>query len=56
LIFALGLDAKAKLNVTEEMLHFKTPDETAVHVLARIEEGTRETDEFVQWDGTKWAW
>jgi hypothetical protein len=52
-MLAIGMDAKAKLNLS---LHWKAPDETAVHVLARIEEGTRETDEFMQWDGTNWAW
>jgi hypothetical protein len=50
------LDAKAHVAMPEDMIHFKTPEETAAHVLARIDEGTRETDEFVQWDGAKWSW
>jgi hypothetical protein len=37
-------------------IEWKTPVETARHVLARIDEATHETDEFVQWDGTTWAW
>jgi hypothetical protein len=37
-------------------IEWKTPVETARHVLARIDEATHETDQFVQWDGTTWAW
>jgi hypothetical protein len=35
-------------------LVWNTPDAVALHILARIDEATRETDdEFVHWDGTK---
>jgi hypothetical protein len=34
----------------------KSVDETAEHVLARIDEGTRERNVFVQWDGQVISW
>jgi hypothetical protein len=34
----------------------KSTDETAVHVLARIDEGTRERNVFIQWDGQVIPW
>jgi hypothetical protein len=37
-------------------LEYKMPDTTARHVLERIDEATRETDKFTQWDGSAWEW
>jgi hypothetical protein len=34
----------------------KSAEETARHILARIDEATRETDAFVQWNGEVWPW
>jgi hypothetical protein len=34
----------------------KSVDESAEHVLARIDEGTRERDVLVQWDGQVMPW
>jgi short-subunit dehydrogenase len=34
----------------------KSADETAEHVLARIDEGTRERNVLVQWDGQVIPW
>jgi hypothetical protein len=34
----------------------KPADETAKHVLARIDEGTRGTNVFMQWDGVVRPW
>jgi hypothetical protein len=34
----------------------KTVDEGSEHVLARIDEGTRETNGLVQWDGQVIPW
>jgi hypothetical protein len=34
----------------------KSPEETAEHVLARVEEGTRETDVLKYWDGEVVPW
>jgi hypothetical protein len=35
---------------------FKTPLETAKHILTRIDEGNRETDAFIQFDGKVLPW
>jgi hypothetical protein len=32
------------------------PDQVAPLLLKRIDEGTRETDEFARHDGTTWPW
>jgi hypothetical protein len=37
-------------------LVWKTPEETATHILQRIDEATRDTDRFVQWDGATIPW
>jgi hypothetical protein len=34
----------------------KSVEETAGHILARIDEATRETDVFLQWNKASWPW
>jgi hypothetical protein len=43
-------------NLPPELLVFKDVDQTAVQILARIDEATRETDALVQHDGTTLPW
>jgi hypothetical protein len=37
-------------------VEWKTPENTATHILKIIDEATRETDRFIQWDGTPQQW
>jgi hypothetical protein len=48
----IAADLGDKLSVFK----IKPLDPTVVQLLARIDEGTRETDGLVQWDGEIWAW
>jgi hypothetical protein len=35
---------------------FRSPDAVADDILARVDEGTRETDAFVRAEGGAWPW
>jgi hypothetical protein len=37
-------------------VEWKDPEATATHVVKIIDEATRETDRFMQWDGTPQLW
>jgi hypothetical protein len=46
----------ATLKAPLEGHQMKTTEYTAEQVLARIDEGTRETDQFLSYDGTHIPW
>jgi hypothetical protein len=43
-------------NIIAPEIVTKSPEQTAEHLLAQIDQATRETDVFKQWDGAVLPW